>query len=336
MATTIKDIALAVGVAHSTVARALADHPHISIETKALVRDAAERLGYVVDSAARTMRGGRSTLIGLIVPAIENDFYAQMAKALADCCRREGFQLLLSITEDDPDAEHHELRALKSARPAGVVIVPTSTPRRESTALLEGIPSVQLIRHIPAFGQDSVTVDDTAALHDATKHLIDLGHRRIAFLGGGEKLSTGASRFAGYRKALSEARIKYDERLVWRGMPRASAAVAAFKDILAQGKPTAVVTAGALIAQGALEAMDELQLSAPKDLSIVGFGDPPWARWWGKGLTTVSLPVREVAMTSATYLIRRIRDGASAGTPEPYNAVLKSRLIARKSTAAPA
>ena len=166
---TIKDIAQKVGVSSSTVARALNDSPHISEPTKLKVREAARELGYVVHSAARLMRGETSTVIGLTVPDIENEFYATLARAVAEVCRESGFQLVLSITEDEPAIEYQHLHALVGAQAAGVVIVPTATPSSASLTLLERLPSVQLIRHLPALDSDWFAIDDERGIRAATR-----------------------------------------------------------------------------------------------------------------------------------------------------------------------
>jgi LacI family transcriptional regulator len=191
---TIKDIARMVGVSSSTVARALNDSPKISEATKIRVRAAARQLGYVAHSAARLMRGETSTVIGLTVPDVENDFYATLARAVAEVCRESGFQLVLSITEDEPSIEYEHLRALVGAQAAGAVIVPTSASSPASRELLERLPSVQLIRHLPALESDSFAIDDERGIRDATRHLIDLGHTRIAYIGAASTLSTGQDR----------------------------------------------------------------------------------------------------------------------------------------------
>src|ERR1700689_4511908 len=147
---TIKDIAARLGVANSTVGRALSNHPHISDEMKEKVRAVARELGYVSHSGAQMMRGRPSTLIGLIIPDIENDFYATMAKSLAEQCTLDGCQLVLSVTEDDAAIEAQHVRALVRARAAAAVIVPAQATKAETVAMLKMLPVVQLIRRSPA------------------------------------------------------------------------------------------------------------------------------------------------------------------------------------------
>jgi len=219
---TIKDIADDLGISHSTVSRALADHANTNEATKARVRATARRLGYVADSAARLMRSGKSHLLGLIIPDIRNDFYAALAKGLAESCNDAGFQLVLAITEDDAVSELHHVRELCEARAAGVAIVPSRGIRRETLALLETVVAVQLIRHHPGIAGDWLGIDDRQALRTATGHLLELGHRRIAYLGGDLQLSTGAARLAGYRDALAAAGLTASDANIHTGLPRAA------------------------------------------------------------------------------------------------------------------
>src|ERR1700730_12894095 len=125
---TILDIAKCLDISHTTVSRAIAGHEHISEETKRRVKQAVRQMGYVPNASARTMRGQRSSVIGLIIPDVQNDFYATVAKIVADNLAAHAMQLMLSVTEDDPDRELRELRALTEARPSGVIIVPTVAP----------------------------------------------------------------------------------------------------------------------------------------------------------------------------------------------------------------
>lgn len=334
---TIKDIARELGISHATVSRALADHPGTSSRTKALVGEAALRLGYVPSTAARLMRGGTSKLVGLLIPDIRNDFYATIADTLAETCNEHGYQLVLCITGDDPVTELGNVAALYEAQVAGVIVVPTRQPRRDTVALLRRVPVVQFVRHAPRLGGDWLGVDDTAALRDATEHLIGLGHRRVGFIGGHQTLSSGRRRLAGYRAAMEAAGIAVAPELVRQGPPRADFARGAFDALVAlPAPPTAVVTAGSRIAHGVIEAFEAAALRAPGDLSFVAFGDTPWYRWWQGGATAISLPIRELALAAGTVLVQRL-DRRAAGEPGPAGATaaFQARLVARRTTAPP-
>jgi LacI family transcriptional regulator len=337
---TIKDIARLVGVSSSTVARALNDSPKISEATKIKVRAAARQLGYVVHSAARLMRGETSTVIGLTVPDVENDFYATLARAVAEVCRESGFQLVLSITEDEPATEYEHLRALVGAQAAGAVIVPTSASSTASRELLERLPSVQLIRHLPALESDSFAIDDERGIRDATRHLIDLGHTKIAYIGAASTLSTGQDRVKGYRAALADAGIAFRPDLIKLGEPRASFARDAFRDVHKAERPTAVVSGGSQITVGILQAIADAGIAIPRQLSFVAYNDSALYESWHPPLTAIALPVREIAFAGSAALIRRIRALAKGGdeSKPPHksqSALYLPHLNVRRSTARP-
>ena len=334
---TIKDIAAQLGMAHSTVSRALNDHPHIRQETKLLVRRAAAELGYVTNSGARLMRLGKSSMIGLIVPDVENPFYSAAAKVMAESCAADGFQLMLAVSEDDPLQEQRQVQALREARAAGVAVALTASPRPQTIALLRQVPTVQLVRRDAALVADAVGIDDSAGTRIATQHLLELGHRRIAFVGVLQQLSTGAARLAGYRGALRDARIEAEPAFEKVGRPRPEFGRQALSELLAlRNRPTGVVLGSPQFMLGALDAIGAAKLSIPADLSIVGYGDTDWYRLWRPAITTVGLPLNDIAATAASLLFRRIRKANDKTTESsPLHAPFLPSLIARASTAKP-
>ncbi|MEQ9814563.1 MAG: LacI family DNA-binding transcriptional regulator [Azospirillaceae bacterium] len=336
---TIKDLAEHLGLSTSTVARALANQADVRGETRDRVLRAADALGYVAHSGARLMRAGSASMVGLIVPDIQNDFYATVAKAMAECCNDAGLQLVLAVTEDDRKQEYRQVRALVEARAAGIIIVPSPRPMEETLTLLEQQPVVQFIRYLPALAADWFGIDERHAIGQAIDYLLGLGHRRIAYIGARTSTSTGRERLAGYRETLAAAGIVPDEALIHTGAPRASAACEATAICLSlEDRPTAIVAGGARITLGMLQAVHEFRLSVPTDVSVIGFGDAPWSAWYHDGLTTIGLPVRDIALNCGSFLIRRIQEEPSndAGPRHPFHAASQARLIVRRSCAGPA
>ncbi len=331
---TIKDIAQKLDLSVSTVGRALTDHPHISRETKERVRVAADELGYVANAAARVMRGGSSHLIGLLVPDIRSTFYSMIAHVLSKCFEREGFHLALSITDDDRDVEMKQVRELVSARVAGIVMVPSAAPRRETLALLRMVPHVQALRRIPALG-DWFGLDEERAMLDVTNHLINLGHRRIAYIGD-LIFPTGKLRYKGFLRAHAEANRKVDEALVEFGLPETQFGADAITRLVAKrSPPTAVIMTSVLVTLGAAEQLMALNIDVPGALSVVGFGDGPWQKWWGPGLTTLRLPVEELATGCGLWFLNRLKVKQQQPRSEPHAAVNPVALVVRGSTAPP-
>jgi DNA-binding LacI/PurR family transcriptional regulator len=332
---TMKDIAAALDLSVSTVARSLAGSGRISHDTRVKVHATAERLGYVVDLAARTMRSGTSSIIGLIVPDIRNDFYSTAAKAIADCCQERGHQLVLAVTNDDPSLELEHLRNLRSARALGFIIIPSIAPAAETLRVMRSTPHVQFVRRCAKVNSDWFGIEDAQAMRLAARHLIGLGHRRVAYIGSTIAISTGRDRLEGFRQTLLEAGLAIDDRLILAGSCDTEFGFAAMTRLLEErSRPTAVVTAGARMSVGAYDCARARGVSIPEDLSFVGFGDSPTLRWCGGGITTIDLPVPELATASTDFLFRRAApDWRSDGAP--CSVMLRPTLVTRGSTSAP-
>lgn len=333
---TAKDVAERLGIAVSTVGRAMADDPRISAATKARVREVADQLGYVGSNPARIMRGASSKLIGLMIPDVANDFYGSVAQALSTCLDREGYGLVLALTEDDSEREARQIRELVGARAAGVILVPTARPKPEARALLARVPHIQLLRRRPDLGEVWFGVDDASAIRSATGHLLAVGHRRIAYIGGDDRLSTGAARASGYRDALAEAAVPFDRRLERLGPPSAAEfGEEAAKELLSlTSPPTAIVTGSVHVTLGLIRFVEHAGIETPQRLSVVGFGEAPWFSWWRGGLTAIQPPVRELATSCGLWLLEKLRawDGRPLGS---YSTVADSQLCLRKSVGPP-
>jgi LacI family transcriptional regulator, repressor for deo operon, udp, cdd, tsx, nupC, and nupG len=329
---TIKHIAQRLDLSVATVGRALTDHPRISRATKERVRLAAKELGYVANAAARVMRGGPSHLVGLLVPDIRSTFYSMVAQVLSKCFEANGFHLALSITDDNRDIEMQHVRELISARVAGIVIVPCAKPRPETLELLGMVPHVQILRRVPSLG-DWFGMDDERAIFDATNHLLNLGHRRIAYIGD-LIFPTGRARYRGFRRAHAEAGRKIDQTLIEFGPPDMRFGADATARLIAKrSPPTALVTTSVLITLGVAEQLIAMNVDVPDALSIVGFGDGPWQQWWGPGLTTIRLPVEELAASCGSWFVHHLKGKLPQRRAVPYISVSKTVLVLRGSTA---
>lgn len=325
---TTRDIAEQLNLSVSTVGRALADDPRISVGTRHRVERKAAELGYVANQAARMMRGAPSMVIGLLIPDIRNDFYSTAAHALAQCMSQHGYQVMLCETGDSRDSELAQVRGMVAGRVAGVIVVPTPNPRGETIRLLRHLPHVQFLRIHPDLAEQWFGIDDREVLRGATRHLCGLGHTRIAYLGGLSGLSTGQQRLAGYLDVLGDG---HDPGLVAQMPPGSVKAARTELARLLDGPdpPSAVVTASVRITQGVLEELAARRVAVPGELSVVGFGDEPGFAWWGPGLTTVAFPVHEIATACSMWLLQRLRDGGAA----PFSSSTGGYLRERGSTA---
>lgn len=334
---TIKHIAQHLGVAASTVARALKQDPRISASMRAKVEQTAQELGYVAHSAARQMRSQRSRLIGLVIPDVLNDFYSTAAHAISQSFDEAGYQVVLCISDDKPEMEMRQVRSLAEARVDGIVWVATSKPLAQTLIWLQSIAHVQLIRKCESLKSDWFGIDDSAATRMATQHLIDLGHSRIAYLGGPKALSTGLARLQGYMQAMESSGAPVDPSLIFCEAIDTFHGQQAMTALLSHPQlPTAVVVSTARGTEGALEALRLQGISVPERLSVVGFNDSPAMAWWGPGLSTLRLPVGEVACASASHLLRSLSQ-VPAKSPTGWGLVSQypPTLVVRGSTAPP-
>jgi DNA-binding LacI/PurR family transcriptional regulator len=327
---TTRDIAERLNLSVSTVGRALAQDSRISTPTRLRVQQTAAELGYAGNHAARMMRGAPSTVVGLVVPDVRNSFYSTAAHALTQIMGSRGYQVLLCETGDAADRELAQVKGLAAARVAGVIVVPVPHPRRESARLLAQLPHVQFLRRHPSLSGPWFGVDDRAILRAAAGHLRAIGHTRIAYLGGTPDFSTSRQRLTGYLDVVGG---DADQRLIVPTPPGSvEAARTAVAGLLDRTRPpSAVVTGSVRITEGVLAELSARRVSVPRDLSVVGFGDEPGFSWWGAGLTTMDLPVYEVATACSRWLLERLPDG----DPPPPASPPRGSLIKRGSTAPP-
>ena len=331
---TIKDIAAKLGISHSTVSRSLRDSPLIGTETKERVRKSAIELGYIVHGAARQMRGEPSSLIGLIVPDVRPDFYSSLTTTFAKASARRGLNLLLSVSQNDSGIEEAQIRALREARVSGILIHPTKGLTHGSRILLDGVPTVQIARRHPGLEAASVGPEDVKSMETLVKHLVALGHERIAYIGSDPSLSPGGERRQAFEATLQSLGRPVDRSLMEMGMGTAEAGSEAAARLLSRkSRPTAIAVASAPMAEGALDVIQQLGLRIPADLSFTSFGDPFWYRSWGPGITSVAMPVEKMVDVALSLLLDRTPGAAGS---DPTTAIkLPSEVVLRGTTGRP-
>jgi len=316
---TIKQLAKMLGMAHSTVSRALNDHPAISDETKRRIRDKAKQVGYVPNSAARILRTARSGIIGLVIPDIKNEFFSTVAKTIAAAAAEHSWQIVLATTDDRPDRERHAVRSLLKAQAEGVIIASTAEPQAETIDMIARLRVVQLLRSHSRIHAPSIKVSERAGIAAATAHLQELGHVRIGFIGPPAELSTGNERLQGFLQRFPDATAAAAER-IRLCLPRSRQGADAFMQLLAMDEPpTAIVLGSPEFALGVTLAAAQHGVRIPEDVSLVGFGDSDLNRVLCGGLTAMFLPEQEIAdacvelMRSELEIPRRSPGGSKRG-----------------------
>jgi len=330
---TIKDIAQIAGVSPSTVSRALNDSPLIREETKARIREIAAALGYERNELARGLVKGTSRALGLIVPDITNPFFAEIARGVSDVAHAQGYGVLFCTTEGDLSREAEYLRFLRRKRVDGLILSAVTIDDPNLPELLHGsIPFVLVSRLVRGLDASFVVGDDKTGARLAVEHLIQLGHERIAFIGGPANVQSSRDRMETYQEVLKEHGLKaYTKWAVFADFTQAAGREAAQKMLRGCDRPTAIFAANDVIALGVMEAAEDLGLSIPQDLSLVGYDDISYASLPRIQLTTVSQPTYEMGRIAAEYLLA-ICEGEERGK---LQRVLPPRLVVRKTTAPP-
>lgn len=334
---TLKDLAAHLGISFSTVSRALRSDHHVSTELRARVLAAADELGYIPNSGARLLHGNLSTVVGLVIPDFQNQLFAAAAHIISERCHKAGYEMILAVSGADPEIELKQVIALRAARAAGIVIAASGRSAPRTIELLSGGAVVQLSGRELALPFPTVATNDKGSLDSSTRHLIQLGHRRIGYVGGPVGLGTADERYSGYELAMADARLQLDPRLVFRGPLHIDFARLAMTRLLQMSKrPTAVVMSNSLQTEGAIEAARDAGVEIPRDLSLMGYGDPSWFKLWGPGITTIDAREVELADTVAAVLMEQIQNLKNKKPIETsLRLVINTRLILRGSTAPP-
>lgn len=337
---TIDDVAALSGVARTTVSRVLNNGPNVRPEVRARVLEAVEKLQYKVNAQARFLAGGRSQLLALVhasdLDAEPNSYYySGLELGALRACAPAGFQLLMhGVNQHSLDRTQKISAFVASRRCDGVILTP---PFSDDPALHEALMRLN-IAHVAVSPGDNlrtqiagVGMDDEVAGYEITRYLLGLGHRRFAFLQGLESHASAESRFAGYRRALTEAGLSAEAMATARGnFTFRSGADQSVGLLKAPDRPTALICANDDMATGALFAAHRMGLTLPADLSVVGFDDTPVSEVVWPPLTTIHQPIRQIGARAVEKLIE-VLNGTESN--ESGFEVVPHRLVVRESAA---
>jgi len=327
---TIKDIARIAKVSHSTVSRALRNSPLANAETAATIRRIAQEQGYAVSAAARSLVTKRTHSIGVVVTSITDPFVGEVFIGIEEVAQARGYSLLLANCHADPTRELRAVRLLREHRVDGILVSSSRVGALYMRLLAKiNVPIVLINNEHPGEFIFSVTIDNVKAARDATRHLVDLGHRRIGYIGNQFGLQADTDRFAGYRQVLEEADIGFQPELVTHGNGKPEGGMHGMERLLAlPERPTAVFCYDDMGAIGAMRAAREHGMRVPDDLSIVGLDDLFLASYTDPPLTTIQQPKEYMGRLAAEILL----DLLSGGKPQSH-VTLPGKLIVRQSTA---
>lgn len=323
---TIKSIALELGVSHMTVSRALSNNPNVHPKTRDAVLKRAAELGYVKSAAATAMRGDSTCIVGLLLPNLANEFYAVFANALALLCADRGLHLMIHLTNDDAARERLAILRLREVQASAVIMVPAPGEPEAEPLEMNDMQVIHLIRtHDVQSPSAALLVEDGRSIGDAVGHLAKAGHMDIGFIGGHKALSSGRHRLRAFRDALRRNRLPPNPALIRQGPPTFDMGQAMGLSLLDGKAPvTALVCGGFEISNGALEACLTRGLKLPGDLAFIGYGDPSFYKWIQGGISTISLPVEDLAFQAAELLSQSARKKAAGIISFPSSLVIRS------------
>ena len=304
----IKDVAIHAGVSVTTVSHVVNGTRFVSEGARLRVVDAVRELSYVPSAVARSLKHNTTRTFGMVIPNNSNPYFAEIIRGVEDRCFAAGYNVILCNSNDDPQRQASYLRVLAEKRIDGLIFVASGTDAVVRATLQDfKTPMVLLDRDVSGMHCDLVEVDHVVGGELATRHLLDLGHPRVACISGPPGLSPSSQRRAGWKQALADAGVDRAEADLARGDFTARGGYLAMQQLLRRKpRPTAVFVCNDLMAFGALNAASVEGVRVPEELSIVGFDDIELAAYSSPPLTTIAQPKLRIGTLAAELLLERV------------------------------
>jgi LacI family transcriptional regulator len=305
-------------------------------ETRTRVITAAEDLNYHPSLRAKGLRQKRSNTIGLLIPNLLNAYYTALADAISQLITTSGYQLLLSSTRDDPVLEQATLRQMIGHDVDGLLWVPTVGDKKTVDVLLnQNIPCVSIVRRVDGDRLDTILFEDLAGSYAAVQYLLQLGHKRIGFIGGDISYNSNNDRWLGYRKALEDAGVAVDPTLVKIGTVRdAWGSIATGELLCMTDPPTAIFAASNAIMPGVMKMLLQHQVEVPTEMSLICFDDLDWFTFSNPSISAISISHKRIAEAAVELLLQRIENPDGVKRPSVMMNI-SFELLLRKSAVAP-
>jgi len=338
VAITIKDIAKRAGVSHSTVSRALRVNHLVSSETSKRIREIAQEMGYRPSAVARSLKTKRTEVLGVIVSNISDPFFSEILNGIEASAQAGGYSLFIAASQHDPIKERQIVQTMMEQRTDGVIICSSSfSPEHGRQLLSYGFPVVVVNHQGSESFNYSIYHDDVDGSSQITRHLISLGHKRIAYLGNSQSGRTTQDRLHGFLDVMSEADLEVPDSFIHHvegGDPiLGQKSVEYFMRLTP--KPTAIVCFNDMLAIGVLKGCEVAGFRVPEDLSVTGFDNITYSAFTTPCLTTFDQPKFSIGQEAAQLLLDLLRaeDGIIKDTPNVK--ILKGKLLIRGTTSTP-
>jgi len=332
---TLKDVAKAAKVSISTASKAINNKTVVAERTRKKVLNVAKKLGYRASFIPRSLRSKNSKAIGLILPNIVNPFFCTLANAVEDIALKEGYVVILGSTKDEIKRESLYFDIFAERWIDGIILAGGTSEDEKYIQYIQeqGIPIVFIDREIEEHFTNSIGIDNEIAMYEATKYLIDLGHKCISFISGPLSVKVFTKRLKGYKKALENSGLEFEENLVEESDETASGGRIATRNLLKRNKGiTAILASNDMMAIGSLKEISEADLRVPEDISLMGFDNIPLTSVVTPSLTTVSQPSYEMGQEAMKLLLEIIQGKKTAKS----KIILGTEIVIRKSTSPPA
>jgi DNA-binding LacI/PurR family transcriptional regulator len=336
---TLEDVARHAGISVATAGRALGNYGRVSTASRNLALRAARELKYHPNALARGMKRRSTSTVGLIVGNICNPFFSTVVRTVEGTLIKRGYNLIICDSDEDISKEISHTQVLFQRRVDGIIVSPTASPEGKLSKAAKliterGVPLVLIDRLVPGVRVPTVAADNIGGAFEATKFLLELGHKRIGVIVGRKTLDSMAGRVEGYRRALASVDAAFDPTLIVDGLDVGvrGGSQATQRLLALTSPPTAIIAMNNLLVLGALNAIREKSLQVPRDISIIGWDDFDAASHLRMPLTVVDQPAGVMATMAAEHLLR-LMSGETAN--QPLEILLRCSLIVRESCSAP-
>ncbi len=328
----IKDIARAANVSHSTVSRALRNSPLVNLETAERIRKIARESDFRVSAIGRSLATGRTNTIGVVVTSIADPFIAEVVSGAEDAAIAQGYSVMLANSNANPDRELKVVHSFEERRVDGILVLDSRVGSVYIPMLAKmKVPIVLINSQHPGIFVNSIAIDNVTASQMATRYLVHLGHKRIGYLGKHGGYLSDVERSTGYRQALEAAGLPYLTELIAHGDGKPEGGKNAMEQLLSLKEiPTAIFCYNDLTAVGALRSIRQRGLEVPGDVSIVGFDDLAIASYTQPSLTTIRQPMQQMGRAATEMLLNLLTEAI----PNSRRKV-QGELIVRESAAPP-